>query len=321
MTPDLQALINGFRVSQAIHVAAALGIADLLADGARSSSELAEATQTDEDALYRVLRALAAVGVLHEKDGRRFTTTETGDALRGDGAGWAAFVGRPYIWNAWAHLLDTVRTGENAFRLLHGSSVWEYRAEHPEESGIFDRAMRTITQGVNRALLDAYDFGRFGVVVDVGGGDGTLLAALLDAYPQLEGVLFDQPHVIASAAVPARCRVVAGSFFESVPEGADAYVLKSIVHDWEDADAVRILRTVRAGVPPHGVVLLVERDLGAPNEAPAAKLLDLTMLVAAGGRERTIEEYERLLTAAGFRLAGVTPTAAGVDVIEARLEA
>jgi hypothetical protein len=181
--------------------------------------------------------------------------------------------------------------------------------------------MRTITQGVNRALLDAYDFGRFGVVVDVGGGDGTLLAALLDAYPQLEGVLFDQPHVIASAAVPARCRVVAGSFFESVPEGADAYVLKSIVHDWEDADAVRILRTVRAGVPPHGVVLLVERDLGAPNEAPAAKLLDLTMLVAAGGRERTIEEYERLLTAAGFRLAGVTPTAAGVDVIEARLEA
>jgi O-methyltransferase domain/Dimerisation domain len=317
---ELTRLIRGFQVSQAIAVAATLGIPDLLADGARTSDELAATTETNADALYRLLRALASVGVLHELDGRSFELTELGAGLEGDGGGFARLIGRDYFWNAWSHLMDSIRTGENAFRLLHGTDVWEYRAQRPEEAAIFDRAMIALTSRVNDAIVEAYDFGRFGVVMDVGGGRGALLSAILAANPQVEGILFDQEHVVSNAVLPDRARAVAGSFFESVPEGADAYVLKSVIHDWGDADAVAILRTVRRAVTADGAVLLVELDLGAPNEAPSAKFTDLNMLVMPGGRERTIEEYGRLFEAAGLRLAGVTPTAAGVQVVEARLE-
>ena len=317
MTDELRRLVSGFQVSQAISVAVTLGIPDLLADSPRTSDELAAATDTNPDALYRLLRALASVGVLREHAERRFESTELGDRLRGPGGGFAALIGRPYFWNAWAHLIESVRTGENAFRLQHGVDVWEYRSSRPEESAIFDRAMTSHTERMHRSLVEAYDFGRFSVVVDVGGGRGTLLAALLAEHPHLQGVLFDQPHVVAGADVPDRCRVVGGNFFESVPDGGDAYVLKWIVHDWEDEEATAILRTVRRALPSHGVVLLVERDLGGPNEAPEAKLSDLNMLVMPGGRERTIEEYERLLQAADFAFVGVTQVAGGFQVIEA----
>jgi O-methyltransferase domain/Dimerisation domain len=248
---DLKGMINGYRVSQAIYVAATLGIADLLKDGPRTSDELAAKTGTDLPALYRLLRALAAVGVLHEDDGRRFDLTPLGDQLRSDHpeslGGWAAYIGRSYYWDAWGHLLESVRTGENAFRLLTGSDVWSYRAEHPEESAIFDRAMVAQTGASNRSVIDAYDFGRFKTVCDVGGGYGSLLASLLERYPTMQGILFDQRHVVTNAddvlrGVADRCRVVAGSFFESVPQGGDAYLLRAIIHDWEDEQATEILR-------------------------------------------------------------------------------
>ena len=188
--------------------------------------------------------------------------------------------------------------------------------------------MIELTRGINRAVLDAYDFGRFATVADVGGGRGALLVALLREHGSMQGVLFDQPHVIATAeeglreaGVADRCRIVGGNFFEEVPPGADAYVLKSVIHDWEDDDAVAILRTVRRAMPLHAVLLLVEQDLGPPNQNPTAKFSDLNMLVMPGGRERTIDEYERLFEAVGLCLTGVTPAGAGVDVIEARLEA
>ena len=312
---ELRRLIDGYQVSQAIHVAATLGIADLLKDGPRTSDELAAEAGADPGVLYRLLRALAAAGVFHEEDGRRFSLTELGKGLRSDApeplAGWAAFIGRPYYWQAWGHLLHSVRTGENAFQHVHDTDVWNYRAEHAEESSIFDRAMTDLTRTSNRRLVDGYDFGRFSTVVDVGGGRGALLAALLVEHPEMTGVLFDQPHVVAgadevldAAGVADRCRVVAGSFFEEVPAGGDAYVLKAIIHDWEDEESVAILRNCRRVVPDEGRLLLIERIVGAPNEDSFTKFADLNMLVSPGGKERTLDEYAALLAAAGFRLDG-----------------
>ena len=313
-------LVNGYRVSQAISVAARLGLADLLAAGSRTADELAAESDADPDTLYRLLRALAGAGVLHEDDERRFALTELGYDLRSDSptsvAGWAAFVGRPSHWQAWGDLLHSVRTGENAFAHVHGADVWAYRTEHPEEGAIFDRAMTDLTRRINAAILDAYDFSRFDTVVDVGGGQGALLSALLDANPGMNGVLFDQPQVVAAVSSSDRLRVVGGSFFESVPENGDAYVLKWIIHDWEDEEAVAILRTCRNAMRDGAVMLLIERVVGKPNEDLATKLSDLNMLVSAGGRERTTEEFATILAAARLELnsvAGGNPTA----VIEA----
>jgi hypothetical protein len=324
MVDDLKGMINGYRVSQAIYVAATLGIADLLKDDSRASDELAAETKTDPSALYRLLRALAAVGVLHEEDGRRFALTPLGDRLRSDRpeslGGWASYIGRPYYWDAWGHLLESVRTGENAFRLLTGSDVWTHRAEHPEEGVIFDRAMVAQTGVSNRSVIDAYDFGRFNAVCDVGGGYGALLASLLEKYTTMQGILFDQPHVVANAAdvlrgVAGRCRVVAGSFFESVPPGGDAYLLRAIIHDWEDEQATEILRVCRRAMRG-GLLLVIERLVGGPNDDPATKLSDLNMLVSPGGRERTVEEFRELLAAAGFELGKVTESTSGFAVLE-----
>ena len=314
---ELRRLVNSYQLSQAIHVAAVLGVADLLANGPRSSDDLAAATEADPRALYRLLRALAAFGLFREDDERRFSLTELGDALRTDApesvAGWAAFVGRRNIRDAWSALEASIRTGENAFRVAHGMSVWEYRAQHREEGEIFDRAMASSTQLVIRSLIEAYDFGRFGTIVDVGGGNGSLLRELLAEYPKLNGVLFDQPHVVEGVDLGDRGRVVSGSFFESVPEGGDAYLLKWIIHDWEDEESVAILRTVRA---QGGTLLLIERVVGPPNEGSETKLGDLNMLVGPGGQERTLEEFRSLFEAAGYELTGDTPTASGMHVIE-----
>jgi hypothetical protein len=321
-TVAMRRLANGYQVTQAVHVAATLGIADLLRDGPHDSETLAAATATHAPSLHRVLRALASVGVLHEDADGGFALTAIGACLRSDApepvGDWAAFVGRPYHWQAWGALLHGVRTGENAFRAVHGTDVWDYRASHAEEGAIFDAAMTAIMLRANRHLLAAYDFGRFATVVDVGGGRGAFLNAILAANPGMRGVLFDQPHVVAGAIVGDRCEVVAGSFFDTVPAGADAYVLKAVLHDWEDDEALRILRRCRAAMPSGGALLVVERDLGAPNEHADAKLSDLNMMVGAGGRERTRNEFATLFAAGGFALADATPSAIGLSVFEGR---
>ena len=326
-TATLIRLVNGYYISQAIHVAASLGIADLLADGTRTSDDLANEAGADPDTLYRLLRALASVGVLHEGDGRLFSLTPVGALLRSDVPGslhgWAAYAGRPYFWAAWAELLHSVRTGENAFRHVHGQDIWSYRADRPDESMLFDAAMKALTEASNAALIDAFDFSRFETLVDVGGGNGALLADVLASNPALRAVLFDQAHVVAgaeqvleAAGVADRCRIESGNFFEAVPEGGDAYLLKSIIHDWEDEDSSAILRVVRAAMPEGAALLVVERDLGAPNEDAPAKFSDLNMLVGPGGRERTQDEYAALLESTGFRLVGATPTAGTHTVFE-----
>ncbi len=321
-------LILGFQVSQAIHVAATLGIADLLVDGPRTSDELAAATNSHAGSLYRLLRALASVGIFREGDGKRFALTPTGELLRsnvpGSLRGWAAFVGRPYFREAWSDLEYSIRTGENAFEHVHGTGIWSYRAERPDESAIFDRAMESLTGASNQALLDAYDFGRFGTVVDVGGGNGALLGALLGEFRAMRGVLVDQPHVVANAAavlgragVADRCEIVGGSFFDKVPDGGDAYVLKSIIHDYEDERAVAILGVCLRAMGADTALLLIERIVGPPNEDAQTKFGDLNMLVAPAGRERTLEEWDDLLARSGFRLVTATPSASGLAVIEA----
>ena len=323
----LRRLINGYQVSQAIHVAATLGIADLLARGARDSDDLASETHTQPRALYRLLRALAAVGVLEEREGRRFALTPVGDCLRSDAAepvgGWAAFVGRRTHWHAWGDLLHSIQTGEDAFRHLHGVGAWEYRAQHPEEAAVFDRAMGDLARRSQRSIMDAYDFARFATVVDVGGGQGALLATVLAAHPHMRGVLFDLPHVVASIdgvspdpAVSGRCRAVAGSFFDSVPAGGDAYVLRAVLHDWDDSDAVAILRNCRAAMGDNTTLLIIERDLGPANELPATKFSDLNMLVSLGGQERTMDEYGELMRQAGLRFIASTPGAFDLHIIE-----
>jgi hypothetical protein len=323
----LRRLANGYQVTQAIHVATVLGIADLLVDGPRSSDDLAAATDTHPGMLYRLLRALAGVEVFREEADHHFALTDLGACLRSDApepvGGWATLVGEAYHWQAWTALLYSVRTGENAFRHVHGTDPWTFRARHPELGAGYDRAMTDISRVLSAALLAAYDFGRFGLLVDVGGGNGAFLAAILARYPTARGVLFDQPHVVSGAGpilaaggVADRCEVVGGSFFEPVPAGGDAYILKSILHDWEDAPCIQILRSCRHAMVNGTSLLVVERDLGRPNQDPDAKFSDLNMLVGPMGQERTPDEYAAIFAAAGFRFVAFTPSTVGTGVYE-----
>src|SRR5882724_12423401 len=200
---NLLGLINGFQITQAIHVASALRVADHLNDEARSAGELAALTKSHPDSLYRLLRALAAVGVFREDEGRKFMLTPMGDCLRTDSAtpigAWAEVVGSPYFWQAWGHLLHSVQTGENAFQNLNGKDVWQFRAEHNEYGATFDRAMTQLSRGSAEAVIRAYDFSSFGHIVDIGGGQGLMLSAILRAHPHVRGMLFDQPDVVTRA--------------------------------------------------------------------------------------------------------------------------
>lgn len=325
---ELLRMINGYQVSRAIQVVALLGIADLLRDGPRDSDDLAAATDTHPATLYRLLRALASVGIFREEGGHCFALTPLGDYLRSDAkesvTAWARFTSRQYHRDLWADLPHSVQTGENASQHALGMGVWEYRAQHPEESAFFDAAMTENSRLEAAAVLAAYDFGRFGCVVDVAGGQGAFLAAILAQHLAARGVLFDEPHVVAraepvlrSAGVADRCQVVGGSFFDVVPSGGDAYVLKHILHDWDDEKALSILRGCQRAMGKTGTLLVVECVVAPPNEGAEVKFRDLLMLVGPGGKERTYEEWESLLTSAGFRLFGVTATARPVSVIEA----
>jgi hypothetical protein len=323
----LRELVNGYRISQAIRVAAALGIADLLADGPRTSDDLAAATSAHPDALYRLLRALAAAGIFHEEEGRRFGLTPVGDRLRRDAPeslyGWIMFDGGPTQWQNWGALEYSVRTGENGFRHVYGIDSWTYRQQHPELGAEFDLAMFSLTNLVIASLLPIFDFGRFSTIVDVGGGNGALLAAVLARYPDVRGVLFDQEHVVAGAGpvleqagVADRCEIVGGDFFREIPASGDAFLLKSIIHDWEDEESIAILGNCRQAMAEGAALLLVERELGPANDMKDSKFSDLNMLLGPGGRERSVEEYARLLEATGFAFVGVTRGTSGFGIFE-----
>ncbi len=324
---ELMHLANAFRISRAVHIVAELGIGDLLKDGARGADDLAAATDTHPRALYRILRTLAAVGVFHEDNDRRFSLTDVGECLRTDAPGsvadWARYIGRPYVWQNWGHLMHSARTGKSVFKHVQGVEAWEYRASHPDENLIFDRAMAEVSHGVSDAVAKSYDFCAFETMVDVGGGQGALLARVLQSCPKLKGILFDQPQVVANAGklmqnagVIDRCEMVGGSFFDKIPAGSDGYMMKAILHDWDDEPSVEILKGIRAAIRPDGKLLIVDRVLGGPNEDPEAKLSDLHMLVSLSGQERTREEFEKLFAVSGFKLKRVLPTGTRYSVVE-----
>ena len=324
---QLLGIASGYQRARALMAAAELGIADLLRDGPLPVADLARDTRTHAPTLYRLLRALASIGVFHEDAERRFSLTPMGQLLRSDAPVSAAalvrFFGRDYHWKAWGHLLHSVRTGENSSRAALGTDVWTYREQHPEENDIFNAAMASMSRLGAGPEISAYDFGRHRIIADIAGGTGVLLAEILRKHPRARGILFDQPHVVAAApavldraGVSDRVSIEPGSFFERVPTGADAYVMRHILHDWLDAEALEILRRCRAAMQPDARLLLIECVVGPPNEDAQSKFLDLVMLVSAGGRERTESEWRALLAEGGFRLCEVHP-AGRAAVIEA----
>ena len=317
----------GFAVSQALRVVVDLEIADRLAASERSVEELAAETGSHADALYRVMRMLAAEGVFRETSLRRFALTEVGAALRSDKRdGPREFIRmlncEPYL--AFTQLDHSVRSGLPAFDEVFGKPRFDWLSEHPNEAALFQRAMVAVGQGSNEAVADAYDFGPFSRVVDVGGGHGQLLSAILARHPHLSGVLFDLPAGVAAAKSGAggdlpRTEFVAGSFFESVPPGADLYVLKRVIHDWNDERAAVILRKCREAMMPSGRVLVAEAIIPPGNEPNLNKLIDANMLVVTGGVERAEAEYATLFLAAGLRLERVIPTLQPICILEAGL--
>ncbi|MBI3801360.1 MAG: methyltransferase [Deltaproteobacteria bacterium] len=320
-------MIAGLWMSRAIYIAAKLGIADLLKDKPQSSKELAQATGMHAPSLYRVLRALASVGVFAEDEQGCFALTPLAATLRSDLPGSLrafaiAELGEDH-YPAWGEVLHSVKTGEIAFDHLFGLDVWQYRSQHPEDGRIFDEAMASFSSVVNAAIVTSYDFSSIGNIVDVGGGDGSLITSILKANPGMKGVLFDLPHVIAGArrrieaeGLAERCEVVAGDAFTSVPSGGDAYLLKWIIHDWDEEHSVAILKNCHRAMAEQGKLLLVEARVPPGNTPSFHKFMDLNMLVMTGGRERTEVEYQALLEAAGFRLTRTIPTPSEMDVME-----
>jgi SAM-dependent methyltransferase len=327
-TQVLLQLASGYWISQAIYIAAKLGIADLLRDGPRTCEDLAQVTGTQARALYRVMRALASVGVFSEVSEGRFALTPLAELLRtGEPSSMRALaimLGEE-SYRAWGELLYSVKTGEPAFDRVFRMRRFEYLSEHPEAAQVFNEAMTGLFGRVHASVVKAYDFSRAGKVVDVGGGNGLLLMLILKANPRTIGMLFETPAVvrdsrkhIEAAGLAHRCEVVAGDFFESIPDGCDTHVLAHVMQSFDDDSCSKILRNCRRSLVRNGGLLLVEPIVPAGNEPSPAKLLDLQMLVVTGGRQRTRAEYGAILEAAGFRLVRVIPTDSGESVIEAK---
>jgi ubiquinone/menaquinone biosynthesis C-methylase UbiE len=320
-------MISGFWISRAIYIAAKLGIADHLRNGYKTADELAAATGTHAPSLYRVLRALASVGVFGEDARMGFTLTPLAETLRTDAPGsLRAFatveLGEEH-YPAWGELLHSVKTGEIAFDRAFGMPVWKFFEQNPQNAKTFNDAMTGMTLAVNDAVLSNYDFRSITKIVDVGGGHGSLIASILKANPQMKGVLFDAPSVaegaqtrIEAEGIADRCEVVSGDFFQSVPAGGDAYILKWIIHDWNDERSITILRNCYRAMTENGKLLLVEAVVPRGSEPHFSKFIDLNMLVMTGGRERTEDEYRILLEASGFKLTSTIQTESPMSVLE-----
>jgi len=321
-------LIIGFRTTQLVYVAAKLGIADLLEDGPKEASALASAVGADAGALNRLMRALASLEIFAQRPDGRFELTPLARTLRSHAPGslrdLAMLYGDDWVWDAYGNMLHSVMTGLPAFDRVHGQTFYSYLDLHADAATAFDRGMTAYSELETAAILGAYDFGNSSNVVDVGGGQGALLMAVLKAYPRARGVLFDQETVVerardvmVRAEVAARCTIEQGSFFDSIPVGGDVYILKSILHNWDDERSVTILKNCRGAMRPGTKLLIVERLVPEGNEPSEAKLFDINMLVVLGGLERTKKEYRAILDQAGFDIARVISTTAPVSILEA----
>jgi hypothetical protein len=322
---QLDQMIGGYWISQAIYAAAKFGIADLLKSGPKTVAALADATATNPDALYRLLRALASVGIFAEGDGRQFALTPLAELLQADCPGSKralALMSGDEQFRSWGEIEYSIRTGKVAFDKVFGKPVFDYLADHPDKARIFDAAMVGIHGRESNAVSHAYDLSAIGVVADIGGGNGSQLTEILKQHPRLKGILFDQPHVIerarpsiSAAGLSDRCQLVAGSFFETVPPGADAYILRHIIHDWDEEKCLTILRNCHRAMTLAGKLLVIESVIPPGNEPFGGKFLDLVMLMIPGGKERTEAEYRSLFQKAGFDLSQIVPTATEISVL------
>jgi SAM-dependent methyltransferase len=314
--------------ARAIYGAASLGLADLLAAGPRATSDLAHATGTHPPSLYRLLRALGSLGVLTEVEPRTFALTALGKALKTGAPGAARAtvltIAGHWQWKAWDEFLFSLQTGSPALGRVYGTGLFDYLATHQQDSANFNEAMVGIHGAVVPAVVDAYDFARFRTVVDIGGGTGTLLTAILRANEEVNGILFELPDTallacdaVKVAGLSSRCSVIEGDFYKAVPSGHDAYVLSHVLHDWTDEQALPILRNCRQAMSAEGRLLVVEAVLPPGDQPHHGKLMDLLMLTVTGGVERTAEEFSALLAAAGFRMTRVFETSTHQSIVEA----
>lgn len=322
-------IISGFWISRLVYVVAKLGIPDLLAERQRDAGELAQLTETHAQALYRLMRALVSVGVFNETSDGKFALTPLSETLRTNVPGsvrWFAIseLGEEH-YPAWGALMHSIKTGDIAFDHVFGTDVWTFFRSHPDNARIFNDSMSGMTASANEALLAAYDFSSIGKLVDIGGGHGGLITSILKANPGMQGVLFDAQPVIEgavdrlqAAGVSDRCEAVAGDFFTQVPADADGYIMKWIIHDWDDDRAATILKNCREGITADGRLLIVDVVVPTTDEPDFGKFIDLNMLVMTGGRERTEAEFDQLLTNSGFRLTRVVKTDSPFSVVEGR---
>ena len=325
---DVKRLLAGAWVAQAVFVAAKLGVADHLRDGPLSAEDLASACGAHPGALGRVLRALSSIGVFETRVDGRFALNRLASPLRSDVPGslraYALMNGGHLVWRSWGEIEHSVRTGRPAFEHVFGAPLFDWFAANPCERRVGAEALRAASAADDAAILAAYDFPAEGVVADIGGGQGSLLATILAARPGLRGILLDTPQVIglagprmAAAGLDARCSLVAGDFFDAVPKGANICILKKVLHDWDDDCALAILRRCRAAMRDGSRLIVAEMVIPDGNAASDAQWLDLLMLVYAGGRERSVAEHAELLDAAGFGLSRVLPAASGITLLEA----
>ena len=318
---QLMQLTNAFWTSRCLHVIADLGVADALGDQPQSTEALAKATSTQPQALYRVLRLLAAVGIFEWNHGT-WSHTEASRLLRSDHPGslrdYIRMIGMPVFWDAFGDLEHSLRTGECAFTKRHAANVFEYLAKHPQESHLFDSAMTSKSHRDIAAILPAYDFSQFAAIADIAGGRGHLLRAILKSSPKTQGILFDQPHVVAAVAPEKgeKLAVVAGNFFADSMPKADAYLLMNIIHDWPDAESIKILSAIRRDMPAHARVLIIETVVPATPGPHLSKELDIIMMAIPGGMERTQEEYASLASKCGLRLKHMVDTMSPYSILE-----
>jgi SAM-dependent methyltransferase len=324
----LEITYSNFVIARALYAFAKLGIADLLGEKTASSEELASNAGVDSRALYRLLRTLSTADVVAESSDHRFSLGPLGEALRSDAPGsmraWAIFSGEPFYLQAWEQIVHSVQTGQPAWERVHKMPIFEYIGRHPDAGQIFDQAMTSLSAGEAPAIIEAYDFSGAGKLADIGGGQGLLLRTILESHPGMTGILFDRPEAVEGVdaqlrkdGLAERCEVVAGDFFQSVPSGADVYLLKYVIHDWDDERSLAILENCRRAMKNDAKLLLVETVVPSPGESHFAKLQDLEMMVIAGSQERTVDEYSRLLEQAGFRLARVVQTTEPASILEA----
>ncbi len=323
---ELLSILMAQFLSRLTHLTAKLKVADYLSEGSKTADEIALLTSSHAPTLYRVLRTLSSVGFFTEDTDHRFSLKPLGETLKSGSASHAAalMMGGEMVVRSLDHIEHSIRTGETGFGKAFGASLFEWLANHPTEASLFNQTMVGIHGAEPAAVAAAYDFSGFQTIADVGGSTGNLLTTILDRHPGPHGILFDMPHVARDApallqqrGMMGRVRVEAGSFFENVPAGADAYILSHIIHDWSEEQCLVILGNCRRAMSPHGRLLLIEMVLPAGDTPHPGKMLDMVMLMVPGGRERTETEYAALLDKAGFRLTRVTPTASPVSIVEA----